>query len=166
MYNETLRNNVIVGIADMKTSNNQDDVLVTYSLGSCIGVAIHDPVAGVGGLLHYMLPESQIDTSKAKANPFMFADTGLPLLFRTCYAMGAKKNRLVVKVAGGSQIMDETNFFNIGRRNYEALVNILTRNNVRIVSQTVGGVTNRTMRLSITTGRVLVKMPGVEMVEL
>ncbi|MBF0507380.1 MAG: chemotaxis protein CheD [Deltaproteobacteria bacterium] len=166
MYNETLRNNVIVGIADMKTSNNQDDVLVTYSLGSCIGVAIHDPVAGVGGLLHYMLPESQIDTSKAKANPFMFADTGIPLLFRTCYAMGAKKNRLVVKVAGGSQIMDETNFFNIGRRNYEALVNILTRNNVRIVSQTVGGVTNRTMRLSITTGRVLVKMPGEEMVEL
>ncbi|MBF0495939.1 MAG: chemotaxis protein CheD [Deltaproteobacteria bacterium] len=159
-------NNVIVGIADMKTSSNQDEVLVTYSLGSCIGVAIYDPVAKVGGLLHYMLPESQIDTSKAKANPYMFADTGLPLLFRTCYAMGAKKNRLVVKVAGGSQIMDETNFFNIGRRNYEALVNILSRNNVRIVSQTVGGVTNRTMRLNITTGRVLVKMPGEEMVEL
>ncbi|MBF0551249.1 MAG: chemotaxis protein CheD [Deltaproteobacteria bacterium] len=166
MYKELLRNTVIVGIADMKTSSNQDEVLVTYSLGSCIGVAIHDPVAKVGGLLHYMLPESQIDTSKAKANPFMFADTGIPLLFRTCYAMGAKKNRLVVKVAGGSQIMDETNFFNIGRRNYEALVNILSRNNVRIVSQTIGGVTNRTMRLNITTGQVLVKMPGEEMVEL
>ncbi len=51
---------------------------MTYALGSCIAVAMHDPVAKVAGLLHYMLPESAIDAAKAQQNPFMFADTGIP----------------------------------------------------------------------------------------
>jgi len=75
----------IVGIADMKVSNNPEVSVITYSLGSCIGLVIYDPVVKVGGILHYMLPESSIDNEKASRNPFMFADTGIPRLFKTAY---------------------------------------------------------------------------------
>lgn len=83
--------NQIVGVADMKVSNNHEESVITYSLGSCIGLVIYDPAVRVGGILHYMLPESSIDTEKAAKRPFMFADTGIPRLFKTAYKYGAKK---------------------------------------------------------------------------
>ena len=104
--------NIIVGVADMKVNADGKCVLVTYSLGSCIGVAIYDPVVRVGGLLHYMLPESSLDRIKAKKNPYMFGDTGIPLLFKETYKLGAKKNRLKVIVVGGAQILDQKGLFN------------------------------------------------------
>jgi chemotaxis protein CheD len=150
----------IVGIADMGISQGQGEGLITYSLGSCIGVAIFDPVAQVGGLLHYMLPESQIDPQKAQKNPYMFADTGIPLLFKEAYRYGATKNRIIVKVAGGAQILDESGFFNIGKRNYMALRKILWRNNVLIKAEDIGGQVSRTIRLDLETGKVWIKYSG------
>lgn len=94
---------VIVGIADCQISADPESVLVTYALGSCIAVAIYDPAARVAGMLHFMLPESGIDPGKARERPFMFADTGVPLLFRRAYELGADKKRMVVRVAGGAQ---------------------------------------------------------------
>ena len=73
---------IIVGISDMKVSNKPGDILVTYSLGSCIGVAIWDPKVKVGGLIHYMLPDSTMDKTRAEEKPFMFADSGVPRLFK------------------------------------------------------------------------------------
>ena len=55
-----------VGVSNMKVSDDPEAVLVTYSLGSCIGIAIYDAVVRVGGLLHFMLPESSLDLNKAK----------------------------------------------------------------------------------------------------
>ena len=150
----------IVGIADMGITQGNEDGLITYSLGSCIGVVIYDPVAGVGGLLHYMLPESQLDPQKAQKNPFMFADTGIPLLFKEAYRFGASKNRIIVKVAGGSQILDDSGFFNIGKRNYMALRKILWKNNVLIKSEDIGGQVSRTVRLDLASGKVWVKYSG------
>ena len=108
--------NLTVGVSDMKVSDDPKSVLVTYSLGSCIGVAIYDPVVRIGGLLHFMLPESNLDPTKAKNNPFMFADTGIPALFKSAYKLGAKKQRIKVVVVGGAQILDQQGFFNIGKR--------------------------------------------------
>ncbi len=150
---------ITVGIADMKVSDDPEATLVTHSLGSCIGVAVYDPHAKVGGLLHYMLPEST-SPDKAKNNPFMFADTGIPLLFKSCYELGAKKGRMVVKIAGGSQIMRATEVFSIGQRNHGALRKIFFHNNVLIDAEDIGGSVARTMRLSIATGQVSVKVPG------
>ena len=79
---------VIVGISDCKVTRDADSVLVTYALGSCIAVAMHDPVTKVSGLLHYMLPESNIDAKKAEQNPYMFADTGIPRLIEAVKAAG------------------------------------------------------------------------------
>ena len=152
--------NIIVGVSDMKVSNNVDAVLVTYSLGSCIGIAVYDAVARVGGLLHYMLPESSLDLEKAKKNPFMFADTGIPYLFKSAYQLGAKKQRMKVVVAGGSQVLDQQGFFNIGKRNDMASRKMFHKNNVIIDYKDVGGNVNRTIKLSVRNGDTWIKVSG------
>lgn len=152
--------NIIVGVADMKISDDPDSVLVTYSLGSCIGIAVYDPVVKVGGLLHFMLPESRLDPDKARNKPFMFADTGIPRLFKSAYELGAQKGRMRVIVAGGSQVLDQQGFFNIGKRNQMAVRKIFHRNNVIIDFSDVGGSTNRTLRLAVKDGRTGLKVSG------
>jgi chemotaxis protein CheD len=151
---------IIVGISDMKVSNRPGDVLITYSLGSCIGLVVWDPAAKVGGILHYMLPDCSLDRSRAEKNPCMFADTGIPKLFKEAYSLGAIKSRMIVKVVGGSQIMDESGMFNIGKRNYVALRKIFWKNNVLISKEDVGGVVNRTISLDVSTGTTILKVSG------
>lgn len=153
--------NITVGVSDMKVSNDFESVLVTYSLGSCIGIAIYDQIARVGGLLHFMLPESSLDLEKAKKNPYMFADTGIPLLFKAAYKLGAKKQRMKVIVAGGSQVLDQKGFFNIGKRNYMATKKMFWRNNVMIDYEDVGGNSNRTIKMAINNGQTRLKVSGV-----
>lgn len=143
---------LIVGVGDCQISGDPESSLVTYALGSCIAVSIYDPVAKIGGLLHFMLPESRIDPVKATERPCMFADTGIPLLFRTAYAHGADKRRLVVHVAGGAQVLDDNGVFEIGKRNYQALRKILWKAGVFIHAEAVGGKNSRTVRLDMATG--------------
>jgi chemotaxis protein CheD len=157
---------VTVGVADCRISHAHEDVLVTYALGSCVAVAIYDPVARVGGLLHYMLPESALDPLKARDNPYMFADTGIPLLFRRSYEQGADKRRLVVNIAGGAQVMDEAGVFNIGKRNALALRKILWKAGVLIRSEAIGGSVSRTVRLEMGTGRVWLRTEGLQEMEM
>jgi len=151
---------IIVGVSDMKASNRPEDVLITYSLGSCIGVVVWDPVARVGGLLHYMLPDSSIDRDKAQARPFMFADTGIPRLFKETYRFGAVRDRLIVKVVGGSQIMDTAGIFNIGRRNHAILRKMFWKNQIMVAAEDVGGTGNRTVSLEVGTGVTHLKVSG------
>jgi len=157
---------LIVGISDIKVSNSLDDVIITYALGSCIGISVYDPVAKVGGLLHYMLPDSTLDEKKAKENPAMFADTGIPTLFKACYRLGAEKRRMIVKAAGGASILDDTNFFRIGQKNIMAMRKIFWKNNVMITSEDTGANHNRTVRLEVATGKTLVRSSGGEMKEI
>jgi chemotaxis protein CheD len=151
---------LVVGVADCRVSNDPEGVLVTYALGSCIAVMIHDPVARVGGLLHFMLPESSLDRAKAQQNPFMFADTGIPFLFKSAYQLGAEKRRLVVAVAGGAQIMDPQGRFNIGKRNSLAMRKILWKAGVLVNSEEIGGNASRTVRLEIAGGAMFMRGPG------
>jgi chemotaxis protein CheD len=153
---------VVVGIADFQISSNPEDVIVTHALGSCIAVAIHDPVAKVGGMLHLMLPDSTLDKEKAQLNPSMFADTGLPLLFRTAYTRGAEKRRLTVYLAGGAQVMDDQGVFNIGKRNYLAVKKILWKAGVLVHGESVGGNRSRTVRLDLRSGSFLLREGGRE----
>ena len=92
---------ITVDIADLKVSADPDAVIVTYALCSCIAVIVYDPVRKAGGMIHYMLPMSETSPEKARERPAMFADTGIPLLFHSMYALGCKKQNLIVKVAGG-----------------------------------------------------------------
>ena len=151
----------MVGVADFRVArwdgSSQGDALVTYALGSCIGLVVHDPVAMVGGLLHYMLPESTLDADKAGSNPAMFADTGIPLLFRSCYSLGAEKKRMAVFAAGGAQPLTGNNSFEIGKRNQLALKRILWKAGVILRGEALGGTQSRTVRLDLTSGRILMR---------
>ena len=156
----------IVGVADMKANNTMGDSIITYSLGSCIGLVIYDPVARAGGILHYMLPESSLDKQKAKAKPYMFADSGIPRLFKSVYALGAVKQRIRIYAAGGAEILDQKGFFNIGKRNYMAMKKMFFKNNVMVNKQDIGGNVNRTVRLEIATGDIFVKTSGSKEVKI
>ena len=151
---------IVVGVSDMRVSNATQSVLVTYSLGSCIGIVIYDELAGVGGLLHFMLPESSLAQAKAQKHPFMFANTGIPLLFREAYKLGARKQRMRVIVVGGAQTLDQKGFFNIGKKNFTAVKQIFLENNIRIDFHEIGGTFNRTIKLFVKNGKVLLRTSG------
>jgi chemotaxis protein CheD len=151
---------VVVGISDCKVSQDAESVLVTYALGSCIAVTIYDPVAKVAGMLHYMLPESNIDAAKAQQNPFMFADTGIPMLLQQVKAGGAQPRRTVVRLTGGAQVLDGEGVFQIGKRNYLAARKILWKAGILIAAEVVGGEVSRTVRLEVGTGRMWLREGG------
>lgn len=152
---------LVVGMSESRVSCDENASLITYALGSCIAVAIHDPVARVGGMLHLMLPDSSLDAAKAAARPYMFADTGIPLLFRHAYAAGADKRRLVVRLAGGAQVIEDNGLFNIGKRNHLAVRKVLWRAGVLVASEAVGGTESRTVRLEVGSGRFWLRTAGV-----
>lgn len=154
------RKALVVGVADMVASNDASAELVTYSLGSCLGITIYDAVKRVGGLLHIMLPDSKIDANRAQSAPLMFVDTGVPRLFQAVCNLGADRGRLAVKVAGGAQLLDEQGVFSIGKRNHEALSGLLARNGYVICAWDVGGLSSRTLRMDLMTGEVTIKTPG------
>lgn len=144
----------------MKISKSAEDVLITYALGSCLGIAVYDAVAKIGGLLHVMLPTSAVNPTKAAKNPLMFVDTGVPELFKACYKAGAQKERLIVKVAGGASLQnnENTDQFQIGQRNFVMLRKLLWKNSVLIKSFDVGDKFSRTMSLHVATGEVTLRI--------
>ena len=151
---------IVVGIADCRVADAPEQVLATFALGSCIGITAYDPKAALGGLLHYMLPDSAIDPEKGRHNPFMFADTGIPRLIEMLTARGASKRRLVVHAFGGAQMMDDRKVFEIGKRNALAARKILWKVGILLSGETVGGERSRSVKLEIATGRVVVQEAG------
>jgi chemotaxis protein CheD len=147
----------------MRVSSQPSDEIITFALGSCLGIAIWDPVAHVGGMLHAVLPLSTIDPPKAEENPAMFVDTGVPQLFTECYRLGAEKQRLVVKVAGGACTRgpEEEDYFQIGKRNITMFRKLLWKNSVLVTASDVGETRSRTMSLNIGSGLVLIRTAGV-----
>lgn len=152
----------IVGVSDMHVSDNPGETIITFALGSCLGITMFDPVAGVGGLLHVMLPLSKADPEKAKLKPAMYVDTGLAELVGVCYDFGATKKNIVISVAGGASMKrnNEDDFFKIGKRNFTTLRKLLWKNGFMIEQQDVGGNNSRTMALRLSDGLVTVnKLP-------
>jgi chemotaxis protein CheD len=151
---------IVVGMADCRIADTPGQVLATYALGSCIGLAVHDAKANVGGLLHFMLPDSAIDRARGRDNPWMFADTGIPLMLERVCARGASKRRLTVLAAGGASMMDQENVFDIGRRNYLAMRKILWKAGVLVHGEAMGGTRSRTVRLEIGSGKFWLQEAG------
>jgi len=151
---------VTVGVADMAVSNNPGAILTTYSLGSCLGITVYDPYVRVGGLLHIMLPTSELDPIKAKSRPAMFVDSGVALLLQEVAKMRGQKERSIVCVAGGAQFLDSKGFFNIGKRNYESFKEHIQRLGLRLHAEAVGGLVSRTVFFHLETGEVRIKVSG------
>lgn len=150
----------IVGIGEMHVSEDPEDVLVTYSLGSCIGLALHDPVRGMGGLIHCMLPLSRMKPKKAEKKPGMFVDTGVVKLLEDMFERGASRRHLVSRLAGSAHMLDKSRTFRIGQRNHTVLRKILWKNDILIDSHDVGGTVSRTMFFHVGSGKTVVKKGG------
>jgi chemotaxis protein CheD len=150
---------VVVGVGEMGVSNNPSITLSTYALGSCVAVVIYDPIAKAGGLLHMMLPDSKISPDKAAAQPAMFADTGLPLLFRAVAGIKGEMSRLRLFVAGGASVLCTNDTFKIGERNIRATADYLSSRGFMVRQSAVGGTINRTVHLNIGTGEINLKTP-------
>jgi len=143
----------------MAVSNNAIVTLSTYALGSCVGVIVFDPISKAGGILHLMLPDSTISADKASKQPAMFADTGLPMLFKAMIGVRADRSRMRIFTAGGASVLNGADPFKIGERNSTAVDKFLRANGFSVVGQDLGGNVNRTVHLEVGTGKVSMKMP-------
>ena len=146
-----------VGMADYKVGQ-APSTIISYGLGSCIGISLYDPQAKVGGLLHIMLPDST--QARPTDNPAKFADTGLPLVLKDVLALGASRAKLVAKIAGGAQMFafaNATDIMRVGVRNAEAAKKILRELNIRLIAEDTGGSYGRTVSIDMETGVYKVK---------
>jgi chemotaxis protein CheD len=157
-----VKKRIVVDISDAKISGNAQEVLTTYSLGSCIGVCMYDPVAHIAGMLHYQLPDSNLDKPKAEKFPFMFADTGMAIMVKKLLAMGAGAKRMQVKIAGGASMSTGPRGFDIGKRNYLSIRKLLWKNGMFIDAEDVGGTSPRNMYLNVADGSVTIRSVGLE----
>ena len=149
-----------VGMADLQVCKSPD-VLTTLGLGSCVGVALYDPITKVSGLLHLMLP----DSTKIRNNENLakFADTGIQELIRQMLLIGANRSRIVAKIAGGAQMfaMKSTNdLLRVGERNIEAAKENLVKSNIRIIVEDTGFNYGRTVEFYSETGNFTIKSVG------
>lgn len=152
---------IVVGVADLAVTDDPNAKIVTYALGSCIGVTVYDPVAKVAGMLHFMLPSGKVNAEKAENKPAMFGDTGIPMLFRAVYDLGAVKERLIVCAAGGAEIIGDSHF-RVGPRNRTLLRKIFWKNNILLAADDTGGNISRTVTIKVSDGSVTVRNRGQE----
>lgn len=150
----------VIGIGEYAVSTKRDEVLVTYSLGSCVGLVLHDPVAGVGGMLHAMLPTAKADPTRAAAAPGVFVDSGTTKVLQLMFDLGAQRANIVAWVAGGARQLDPENIFRVGERNYTVLRKVLWKNGVLMADEDVGGSSSRTVRFEMSSGRAYIKSGG------
>lgn len=147
-----------VGMADYKVTKNSDASIITYGLGSCVGIALYDRMSKVGGLAHIMLPDST--QARSVENPAKFADTGIMLMLADMIKLGASKANLVAKIAGGAQMFSfdkASDVMKIGERNAVSVREILKKNNIRLIADDTGGNYGRTVELNMATGMFRIK---------
>lgn len=147
-----------VGIADMKLAQTSG-VLITYALGSCIGICLYDPLVKVAALIHIMLP---LNMETGRKNPMKYADTGIRETLRQMEAKGASRTRITAKIAGGAKMFEVTggNLGNIGQRNIESVHATLKREGIRLLKEDVGGTVARTLLFDSATGQGCIRSYG------
>jgi chemotaxis protein CheD len=148
-----------VGMADLKVGKDPD-VLTTLGLGSCIGLTLYDPSTKIGGLVHYMLPDST--KLKNNTNVAKFGDTGIKELYRQVVLKGANRRRLVAKIAGGACMFNNGNSAvgRVGDRNVEMAILMLKLLNVPLIAKDTGLNYGRTVELNCANGEFLIKSVG------
>ncbi|ERL03627.1 chemotaxis protein CheD [Mitsuokella sp. oral taxon 131] len=146
-----------VGMADYKVGR-APATIISYGLGSCIGISMYDPQTKVGGLLHIMLPDSK--QAKQSENPAKFADTGIPLMLDDVMKLGAVRSRIVAKIAGGAQMFafaNSTDIMRVGARNAEASKKMLKELGIRLIAEDTGANYGRTVQINLENGVYTVK---------
>ena len=150
---------LVVGVADMKLAQDPANVITTYALGSCLGITLYDPQARIGGMLHAMLPDSNLHQGQA-IKVAMFVDTGIDELLKGLRQLGTSARQLECKVFGGAQVMSAEKFFSIGDRNVKAFKDLSAKLGLRVAVYEVGGHINRTIKFYLDSGKVSVRTPN------
>ncbi len=145
-----------VGIGEWAVSNDPEDEIKTYALGSCVAVIIVDVKLLVVGLIHIALPDSAIDPERARRNPGYFADSGLPLMIEEMKGLGAVRQNVRVKLVGGASVMDDKGVFDIGKRNLLAAKRILWKSSLGAVAEDTGGEISRTVTVRVSDGSTVI----------
>lgn len=158
----TATKQLVVGVADLQLSNDPNARIITYALGSCIGVTAWDRQAKIGGMLHFMLPEPPEKAGEGKQA--MYATSGITALFDRLAALGARRENLVVCAAGAAEIMSGGGLFAVGQRNRTMMRKIFWRLNVVVAGEDTGGNSPRTMTLDVGSGEVVIKAKGADRV--
>lgn len=155
-----METSVGVGLGEIAVSQNRDEILVAFGLGSCVGIGAYDPVKGIAGLLHAVLPEplngSDLTSTKYVGN-------GINKLFEEMIKKGAARERLIIRMAGGANMLTSPGLsktFDIGTRNIAMAQSILDSQKMKIVSQNVGGNIGRTLRVYVVDGKMTIRMIG------
>lgn len=149
-----------VGMADLNICKGSD-MITTLGLGSCIGIAIYDPVTKVGGLAHIMLPDST--QMRNNSNIAKFADTGIEELVKRMIAAGVNRRRLVAKIAGGAKMFEVSGLStigNVGERNAQASKAKLKQMGIPLLAEDTGSNYGRTVELYPSTGEFYIKAVG------
>jgi len=152
-------NRITVGISDMKISRKPCDMIITHSLGSCLGLSAWDPKARVGGLIHCLLPKSSF---REVTNPFMYVNVGVPQMIRKMVSLGCTKSSLIFMAAGCGRMIHIQNQFDTGAQNLAMLEALFAKNGVVLAAKDVGGSIPRTMALHMDTGLVVISSQGKE----
>ena len=152
---------LVVGIGNIAVSNNPSHILSTYALGSCVAVACFDPIRGVGGLIHIMLPDSRNSGSQSNRDqPCKYGDLGMPYLITQIQRMGANPRQTVYFLAGGARVTDIQVGIAIGIRNAELARSYLKSNRLTIKGEDCGGTQNRTLHLRLSVGTLEICSPS------
>ena len=149
---------LVIGIADMKMTQGEG-MLVTYALGSCIGICLHDPKLKLGALVHIMLP---LNMETGRKNPMKYADTGIRETIKQMEAKGASRSRITAKIAGGAMMFKDGSgsLGNIGQRNIESVRVNLKKEGIRLLKEDVGGTVARTLLFDVNSGLGCVRSYG------
>ncbi len=158
-----MKDSTSVGLGECAISRNPDDVLVAYGLGSCLGIAMIDPVLRICGLMHAVLPLPSNGTNSADGNPYKFVEGGIQAMIDNLAKEGANRNRLVVRIAGGANMLMSSGLsqsFDIGTRNTTTARAVFQRLRLTVSAEEVGGHTGRTVRVYVADKRVTVRVVG------
>ena len=150
---------LVIGIADMKMTQAGNE-LITYALGSCCGICLFDPNVRLAALIHIMLP---LNMETGRKNTMKYADTGIRETLKQMEAKGARRPRIVAKVAGGAKmfaVSGSGSLGNIGQRNIESVHKVLRAENIRLIAEDVGGSVARTLSVDPSTGKATIKSSG------
>jgi chemotaxis protein CheD len=155
---------IMIGIGGLDATKEPGASVKTMALGSCVSVVLLDRKTHAVGMAHVALPESKIDENKAKELPGYFADTAVPALIKRMAELGGPIDGrgLIVKLAGGSNVMDTSNTFNIGKRNILALKKTLWKFGLGPVAEDVGGDISRTVEVLVDSGMLKISTPNCE----
>ncbi|OGI00717.1 MAG: hypothetical protein A2Y25_11645 [Candidatus Melainabacteria bacterium GWF2_37_15] len=160
---------IIVKMGDLELTTKPGVILIAPSLGSCVGLAVYDQKSRIAGMVHIVLPDSNVKHNlNTEEKIGKYADIAIPALLGKMLSLGSKRENLIIKIAGGAQMFNlkgDSSIMNIGAKNIEAVENAVKGMNLVVNNADTGGNTGRTLKLNAFNGNFYLKVIGQQEIE-